>query len=119
MIYVLSVLIVLFDYKLTMQEVNLTQQEQEEVCSKFKKRKKLQYMLVIPFAIWILPLIITRRWGTIPFWLSEDIVMPISVVILIVGLILSWINWRCPYCNKYLGKQINPAFCQKCGVKLR
>jgi rRNA maturation endonuclease Nob1 len=33
-------------------------------------------------------------------------------------LIFSLFNWRCPSCNKYLGKAINAKFCAKCGVQL-
>jgi len=29
-------------------------------------------------------------------------------------LYLSWRNWRCPACEKYLGKPINPKRCPHC-----
>ena len=28
-------------------------------------------------------------------------------------------NWRCPACNKYLGRQPNPRSCGTCGARLR
>lgn len=28
-------------------------------------------------------------------------------------------NWRCPACQRYLGKGANPSFCPRCGVALR
>lgn len=31
----------------------------------------------------------------------------------------SAINWRCPSCNRYLGKRFSPAFCSHCGVQLK
>jgi len=34
------------------------------------------------------------------------------------GIGFSLFNWRCPACNKYLGKSINPKFCSKCGAPL-
>lgn len=33
--------------------------------------------------------------------------------------VYSLFNWRCPACNRYLGRQWNPRFCSKCGVPLR
>ena len=33
-------------------------------------------------------------------------------------LIFSWQNWRCPACDRYLGKYPG-RFCPKCGVPLR
>jgi hypothetical protein len=29
------------------------------------------------------------------------------------------INWRCPSCNKYLGKDINKRACRHCKTRLR
>ena len=45
--------------------------------------------------------------------------IPIFLVIIISGLIFSFKNWRCPACNKYLGKVINPKYCHSCGEELR
>jgi len=28
-------------------------------------------------------------------------------------------NWRCPACEKRLGKDYNPRFCPRCGVRLK
>jgi len=33
--------------------------------------------------------------------------------------VFSLYNWRCPACNKYLGKQRSPKYCSKCGVALQ
>lgn len=33
--------------------------------------------------------------------------------------VYSFFNWRCPACNRYLGKQWHPRFCSKCGAPLR
>jgi rubrerythrin len=30
-----------------------------------------------------------------------------------------WLNWRCPACKKYLGKELNPSHCPNCRVELR
>jgi DNA polymerase II large subunit len=38
--------------------------------------------------------------------------------VIISVLAFSFLNWRCPSCNKYLGKAINPKFCSKCGTQL-
>lgn len=41
-------------------------------------------------------------------------------MVLVAGaLILSFRNWRCPACDRYLGKQMSPRFCAKCGVGLQ
>jgi hypothetical protein len=44
----------------------------------------------------------------------------IGVLVLVLGVIaFSFRNWRCPACNRYLGRSMNPRFCDKCGVELR
>lgn len=46
------------------------------------------------------------------------VVGPAAVVLILGGLGFSLYNWRCPACNKYLGKAMSPKFCAKCGVEL-
>ena len=43
----------------------------------------------------------------------------VDVVLVAGALIFSFRNWRCPACNRYLGKQYSPKFCSKCGVVLQ
>jgi hypothetical protein len=33
------------------------------------------------------------------------------------AVIFSLRNWRCPYCNRWLGNQLNPQSCEGCGVR--
>jgi hypothetical protein len=39
-----------------------------------------------------------------------------ALAVVIVGLILNFINWRCPSCNGYLYRRIYPSSCRRCGV---
>ena len=51
--------------------------------------------------------------------------LPAAVVVALLGLLIvgtvvfSLLNWRCPACKTYLGKEISPNFCPKCGVALQ
>lgn len=44
---------------------------------------------------------------------------PAFVVLVISALAFSLWNWRCPACNRYLGKGARPRFCAKCGAPLQ
>ncbi len=44
---------------------------------------------------------------------------PVIVLFGVFALGLSFWNWRCPACGRYLGRAMNPKFCAKCGVALR
>jgi hypothetical protein len=45
--------------------------------------------------------------------------MPVILFVVIGVLVFSLINWRCPACNSYLGKLMNPRYCPKCGIGLK
>lgn len=34
-------------------------------------------------------------------------------------LIISFLNWRCPRCRRYLGKNFSDKFCKRCGIEFR
>ncbi len=45
--------------------------------------------------------------------------MPVILFVVIGVLVFSLINWRCPACNSYLGRSMNPRYCPRCGIGLR
>jgi hypothetical protein len=47
------------------------------------------------------------------------VVGPLFLVLIIGALVFSLKNWRCPACDRYLGKVWNPRHCHSCGVALR
>jgi rubrerythrin len=47
------------------------------------------------------------------------VIGPVIVALVVGALVFSLKNWRCPACDKYLGKGISPSFCPKCGVALQ
>jgi predicted membrane channel-forming protein YqfA (hemolysin III family) len=42
-----------------------------------------------------------------------------AVAVIVVVVVYNLVNWRCPACNAYLGRNVNPTFCPKCGTQLR
>ena len=84
------------------------------ITEEFKKRRKRQIIATIPFIIGLLFILVlgsTSVSGVIP---------GAAFLIYVIGMILfSFKNWKCPGCNKYLGKGMNPRFCQKCGIQLQ
>ena len=48
---------------------------------------------------------------------------PVGFTLLVAAfaaiLVFSFQNWRCPACEKYLGKGGFPRFCPRCGVALK
>ncbi|HEX4440569.1 MAG TPA: hypothetical protein VH854_10900 [Thermoanaerobaculia bacterium] len=88
-----------------------TQQELERFQQEFARRRQRQFVAGGLTAVGVLLLVLyDRRAMSFP--------LPVIWVAMVVGvLIFSWQNWRCPACDRYLGKY-PPRFCPKCGVPL-
>ena len=89
-----------------------------EIIEEFKRKRTRQIMAVGPVVLAFIALFSVEGNPTGIFGLSSNIVLTIAFALIIFVLIYSFFNWRCPSCNKYLGKAINPKFCAKCGVQL-
>ncbi|MCY6484103.1 hypothetical protein OW763_07020 [Clostridium aestuarii] len=97
------------------------------VIKEFKKRKKRQVITTIPVIAIILigfiirithPELSNARIDETSFLGIPGIVICIIVGVIIIGsVIFSFLNWRCPACKAYLGKNTDIKFCPKCGTK--
>jgi hypothetical protein len=100
-----------------------TTQQQEDFKREFAARRKRQLMVAIPFVALIAGFAAFARVGSadgetlggVPLLLWAGI----GLALIIGVLIFSVRNWRCPACDKYLGRNANMSFCPKCGVALR
>jgi len=89
----------------------------EKTIAEFKKKRIRQMVAVVPAILAFLALISAERNPDGLFGLTPNMVLAVSLAMIISVLIFSFINWRCPSCNKYLGKAFNPKFCSKCGTQ--
>ena len=100
--------------------MEMTEDQKQEIQSVFKKRRARQIMASVPVVGIILAFAFLEDQvkSEVLGISAESVGIIFSVTVLfIVGFSLK--NWRCPSCNKYLGKGINPKFCTKCGVQLQ
>ncbi len=85
----------------------------------FKKRKKRQIIIAIPLVLAVFYLGFSSEQQTDVAGNNNQAYVTIACIVLVTcGVILSLINWRCPSCNKYLGKKFSPKFCSSCGTAL-
>lgn len=89
----------------------------------FKKRKRNQIAVIlvtIIVDIFMLAIIFMEVSGSIESMSIATIVtVAIVVCVITTGVaIFTLINWRCPNCNKYLGRSISHKVCKSCGEKL-
>lgn len=50
---------------------------------------------------------------------SRDSLVGAQLVVVTAFISFTALNWRCPSCNKYLGKDINKRVCRHCKSRLR
>jgi hypothetical protein len=96
------------------------EQQLEDFKAEFARRRKRQLLVSLPLAAVVILFAIFSRTAEAPPLGLPPAVLGIAVFVLVLGAIaFSLSNWRCPACNKYLGKGISPSFCPKCGVPLQ
>jgi rubrerythrin len=77
-------------------------------------------IIAIPiFIIILIFLFIKDNRDFTAFGVSFAELLYIFAVIIMVLIIFSLFNWRCPACGRYLGRAVNPKFCSRCGAKLQ
>lgn len=85
----------------------------------YAKRHRRQLIVTVPMILIVFAFAFTedRETGTI-LGLSTVMVGSVFLVAVLSLLAFSLRNWRCPACDKYLGRAFNPRHCQHCGIAL-
>ena len=97
-----------------------TPQQEREFKETFAVRQRRQIFLAVPLVLAVLAIIfaVDEQAGTV-FGVPLTAAGPLFLVFIIGALAFSLKNWRCPACDRYLGKVWNPRHCHSCGVALR
>lgn len=83
--------------------------EDEIVLAEFQRRFARQ--IIVPLVAILLLLILLL--------VEPKVVGPLSIPGLIALGIFTFVNWRCPGCNRYLGRGLSPSYCPGCGTRLK
>lgn len=99
-----------------------TEQQKKTFREAFALRRKRQLLVSLPAVAAIVAVVILSEEkagaGSV-LGLPAALFLPVVLVVIVGTIIFSFRNWRCPACDRYLGKGINPRFCPKCGVPLQ
>jgi hypothetical protein len=95
-------------------------QADPEVLAEFRKRRVRQYIAIVPAILSLVVVLIAgksdpRGIAGVPM----SVLGPVCFGLIFAVVIFSFINWRCPACNAYLGRGGSPTFCRKCGERLQ
>jgi len=97
-----------------------TDEEQAEFKRLFVVRRRRRRLVVLSFLAVVLTVLVLRVRGVeevlgVPSWRWGLYVFGYGVLVVLFTLV----NWRCPACNRSLGRYGNPRFCFRCGVPLQ
>lgn len=105
------------------QTMEYTEDQKARFIEDFKVIKRRQIMVAVLFVPFTLLFILFAasadpKTGE-AFGISMFVFIPIHAIALTALVIFSLKNWRCPACDRYLGKEFNPSFCPKCGEEIQ
>ncbi len=95
-----------------------TDQQKEQFKHEFAVRRKRQIILAIPVVAFVILAVLSDKVGVNVFGISRQTIGVSFFIFVVCALIFSFRNWRCPACDRYLGKGM-PRYCPKCGVELQ
>lgn len=97
-----------------------TEQQMEYFRNQYAIRRRRQLLLTIPLIL-LMVVYATSDKGTglilSIFPVSTFAVM--AIIMAIGALVFSYKNWRCPACDRYLGKNLSRRSCWHCGIVFR
>lgn len=96
------------------------QERNPKVVEQFKRRRKAQWLMTGLLLLMVGGLLWFQEHSHhLPSQLAGSGMAGVMVVVVICAVTFSFQNWRCPACNRYLGKVMNPQFCSGCGAPLQ
>jgi hypothetical protein len=81
----------------------------------FSRRRGRNLAVVLPCAALIIAF--AMGGGALGFTGNARLVPPLVLALIVVGVSMRY--WRCPACDGYLGKALNPVACRHCDFTLR
>ena len=92
-----------------------TQEQLAGFKTEFARRQKRQIAVAAVIFLGVISMMIMRDRSPI----ASPVGLTMFIGAFVAILIFSFQNWRCPACQKYLGKGGFPRFCPRCGVPLK
>jgi hypothetical protein len=97
-----------------------TEAQLAEFKEEFARRKRRQWRVAAVVVIAALAMFLALdRFGRVNTGAPPTALLVLFFVVVIGTMIFSIRNWRCPACDRYLGRNTRINFCPKCGVPLR
>ena len=91
-----------------------------QIAEEFRQRRNRQWIAAIPGILAILVVVFSLDHAESSlFGIDTNVLAMVGGAVVLAYLMFSIWNWRCPACDGYMGKAMNPTFCAKCGARLK
>lgn len=93
--------------------------DHNQIVQDFRLRKGRQLLAIAAALLLIVFLALAHKQSDLFGHISKNTIFAMQVMVIAAFIGFTSANWRCPSCNKYLGKDINKHGCRKCGTRFR
>jgi len=94
-------------------------QNEEGIKKEFAVRRTRQVVAVAAAIVLMIMTALLHRHPGIFGEVAKGTVLKVQVLIILLFVNFTAVNWRCPSCRKHLGSDIGRRSCRNCGVRLR
>jgi len=96
----------------------MQKKDTKQIMQNFRLRQSRQFTAIAVTIVLLLFLTFIYKRSDF-FGDLKNTIFAAQAVVIAAFIGFSYVNWRCPSCNKYLGSNINRHTCKKCGSRLR
>lgn len=99
--------------------VTLLKRDEKNIIQSFGLRRGRQLIAIWVALFLVLFLAVLYNRPTVLGEISRNTLLGAQIMVIAAFIGFSRLNWRCPSCNKYLGRDLYRRICGKCGSRLR
>jgi Mn2+/Fe2+ NRAMP family transporter len=85
----------------------------------FLVRRTRQFIAIVATVILVLLVAMLYKRSDLFGEFSKNTLAFAQILVILAFINFTAFNWRCPACKKYMGNDMNPRGCKKCGARLQ
>jgi hypothetical protein len=97
----------------------MQEKDNKQIMRDFRLRQGRQFFAIAVTLVLLLSLTLLYKRPELLGEFTKSTIFAAQIFLITVFVGYSAVNWRCPSCKKYLGRDINRRICKNCGTRLR
>jgi hypothetical protein len=102
----------------TKEVTKMDSKGRDRIVKDFRTRQNRQFIAIAAALFLVLLCGVVYKRPDLFGEYSKNALFGTQAVIIAAFIGVTFVNWRCPACTKYLGNDINRRICKKCGARL-